>query len=262
MVRTATIRGAWVAAKAIAKGALANGRRVALVGRSLDREYIAANYLRGEGLEIGALTRPLLVPLGVNVTYVDRMPVDELRTHYPELDGVRIARVDVIDDGEQLTTIGSATQEFVIANHFLEHCQDPIRAIENLLRVLRDDGVLYLAVPDKRYTFDVDRPTTSFEHLLRDYREGPKVSRDAHFREWVVLVNKIADPAEAQRQVEALIEKNYSIHFHVWTQHELLEFFMKLRHELRFPIELEFVMNYKAKGETVVVVRKTMKRAS
>ena len=32
-------------------------------------------------------------------------------------------------------------------------------------------SILYLAVPDKRYTFDADRPVTPTDHVLRDYQE-------------------------------------------------------------------------------------------
>ena len=37
-----------------------------------------------------------------------------------------------MDDGERLATIADATQDFVIANHFLEHCQDPLGALGNM----------------------------------------------------------------------------------------------------------------------------------
>src|ERR1700748_3538530 len=42
------------------------------------REDLARRYLRGRGLEIGALTTPLRLPPGVSARYVDRLPRDEL----------------------------------------------------------------------------------------------------------------------------------------------------------------------------------------
>jgi predicted SAM-dependent methyltransferase len=56
--------------------------------------------------------------------------------------------VDVVDDDERVSTIGDATQDLVIANHFLEHYEDPLGALGIMIRVLRPGGVLYLAVPD------------------------------------------------------------------------------------------------------------------
>ncbi|MDQ5824341.1 MAG: methyltransferase domain-containing protein [Chloroflexota bacterium] len=221
----------------------------------LDRVIIANKYLRGRGIEIGALHLPLQTPMSAKVSYVDRMSVDQLREHYPELAGEKLVHVDIIDDGEQLATIRDASQDFVIANHFLEHCQNPVLALTNMIRVLKPGKVLYLAVPDKRYTFDVERPVTPIEHVLRDFEDGPAWSKRQHFEEWVRYVLKVEDAAEAEKRVSALLEEDYSIHYHVWTQFELLELVQTLRSKqgLSFDIEL-FLKNA---GECIFVLRKT-----
>ncbi len=64
----------------------------------------------------------------------------------------------MIDDGEHLASIGDESVDFVVANHFIEHCRDPIGALTTLLRVVRPGGVVFMAVPDKRQTFDRARP--------------------------------------------------------------------------------------------------------
>jgi len=230
-------------------------RRLYDVSRWLDRQQLAAIYLRGEGLEIGALHSPLKVPSAARVRYVDRMAVPELRRQYPELASAPLVDIDIVDDGEKLTTVGDGTQDFVIANHFLEHCEDPIGAIENFVRVLRKSGVLYVAVPDKRYTFDIDRPVTPVEHMVRDHMEGPAWSRPGHFEEWVRCVDKITGEAEARQRVARLLELNYSIHFHVFTQSELLGLVQEMTHRFHFPIELELFL--KNQRENVLILRKT-----
>ena len=80
----------------------------------------------GSGLEIGALQMPLRLPAGASVRYVDRFDVEELRSHYPELDDFELVAPDVIDDGEVLGTIPDESADFLIANHMIEHCEDPI----------------------------------------------------------------------------------------------------------------------------------------
>ncbi len=157
----------------------------------LSRHEIAVGYLTGTGLEIGALHNPLSVPADVTVRYVDRLTLEELRRHYPELDRTSIAAPDIIDNGEILASLPDASFDFVIANHMIEHSQDPITALKNWLRVIKPGGIVYLAVPDKRYTFDKDRPITSIDHLMRDYRDGGQRSKKDHFDEWVKLVYKI-----------------------------------------------------------------------
>lgn len=219
-----------------------------------NRQMIANRYIVGAGIEIGALEHPLQIPKSAKVKYLDRMSVQDLKNQYPELSSKQFVEVDIIDDGELLETIPDASQDFVIANHFIEHCQDPIRAIANMLRVLKSSGILYLAVPDKRYSFDIDRPLTSIDHLLRDYEEGPAWSKRQHFEEWVKVVNKVEDETEAERQIVELIRRDYSIHYHVWTQTEFLQLilFLKKRFDLTFDLEMVF----KNHMELIAVLRK------
>lgn len=42
------------------------------------REDVAVAYLRGEGIEIGALDHPLRIPRGARVRYVDYLDLDDL----------------------------------------------------------------------------------------------------------------------------------------------------------------------------------------
>jgi SAM-dependent methyltransferase len=219
----------------------------------LNRYSLAFLYLRGEGIEIGALHNPLRVGPWAKVRYVDRMTVADLRRQYPELQGKKLVPVDIVADGELLESVDASSQDFVIANHFLEHCQNPLLGLENMFRVLRPEGILYLALPDKRYTFDRERPLTPLEHLLRDYREGPDWSRRGHFEEWVSLVNGVNNPEDAGRQVEELMAMNYSIHYHVWTQFEMLEMLHVLRQ--RHPFDIEIM--HRRKDEVIFIIRRT-----
>jgi len=221
----------------------------------ISRAVIANTYLSGEGIEIGALSNPLLVPKDVNVRYVDRLSVEGLRKHYPELNDVELVNIDIIADGEHLEVIGDATQDFVIANHFIEHCANPILTINNMLRVLKKNGILFIALPDKRQCFDVDRPETTFEHLMKDYKEGPDWSRKAHFEEWSRLVNKVSDGYEVKENVARLMEMDYSIHYHVFTPDTILEFFSKVKDVLHFPFEYEVF--YRNGAEVIIILRRT-----
>ena len=154
------------------------------------RTFLAKQYLRGRGIEIGALHLPLVLPWGAHVKYIDRKTVKALRQEYPELRAFPLVRVDIVDDGKKLEKIKSESQDFLIANHFLEHCENPIGAIESFLRVLKKGGILYMAIPDKRFTFDINRPITKLKHLLKDYTGGVASSREEHYREWAYFVDK------------------------------------------------------------------------
>lgn len=219
---------------------------------TLNRPLVAQAYLSGQGLELGALHRPLRVPPQAKVTFVDRLTRGGLFEHYPDLAGKELVPVDLVDDAERLGRVADASQDFVIANHLLEHCQDPIGALKNFLRVLRPGGVLYLTVPDHRYTFDRDRPVTALDHLWADHRDGPQRSLREHYEEWVRLVEKVSDPVAAQRRTEELLRQAFSIHFHVWTQSELLDLLLALKKQVTFEIEVFL----KRKYEVIAVLRK------
>jgi SAM-dependent methyltransferase len=216
----------------------------------LRRAELAARWLKGSGIEIGALHQPLQVPADASVTYIDRKTVAEARVHYPELANCELVEPDIIDDGEHLASIPDGSQDFVIANHFIEHCEDPIAALGNALRVLRSGGILYLAAPDKRRTFDQKRPLTTLEHLDRDHREGPGWSRVSHYREWARLVNDSKNVDEEARHLQAI---DYSIHFHVWTSDSFRAF---LEHGERSWPAFELVEFVEHDIEFVAILRK------
>lgn len=227
----------------------------------LDRKTVANYYLKGQGIEVGALHNPLQTPEVAHVQYVDRLTVDELRSHYPELAEVPLVEIDIVDDGERLNSIPDASQDFVVANHFIEHCQDPIRTLQMMLRVLKPGGILYLGIPDKRYTFDKDRPVTTTDHLLQDYYEGPGQSKRQHFQEfskfcWLGYTNdsEDIDDAKIEEAADRFIEQDYSIHFHVWTQTEILELLVTLKKTLDFGFEVELFL--KKQDEMILILRK------
>jgi predicted SAM-dependent methyltransferase len=188
------------------------------------------------------------------VRYVDRMDVEMLRRHYPELSDQPLVPVDLIDNGEQLATVADASQDFLIANHFLEHTQDPIATLQNHLRVLRPGGHLYLVIPLKDASFDVRRPVTSIEHLTRDHRDGPEGSLQQHYEEWATLVEGAPQEQLADR-VADLRARDYSIHFHVWDEPALLELMAHLQAELQLPFRL--VRAQRNHSELIVILQKT-----
>ena len=219
------------------------------------RAHLAHQYLKGDGIEIGALHNPLWLPKAAKVKYVDRLSVADLRQHYPELSPFRVVDPDIIDDGEKLLTIPAHSLDFIIANHFIEHCQDPIGTLKVFLSKLQPGGVIYMAVPDKRYTFDVSRPITSFEHLLKDHQDGPEWSYESHFDE--VAKSMIAGSGGSSEELEniksSLLSQKYSIHYHVWDKEAFRDFLIKLDSE--FGLSVSILREMPIFEEVVFVIR-------
>jgi predicted SAM-dependent methyltransferase len=224
-------------------------RRI-IADRPSPRDELAIQFLRGRGIEIGALHLPLNVPPSVLVKYVDRMSVKDLRLQYPELNTLPLIEADILDNGEQLASFQDGSQDFVIACHLIEHTEDPIGTLKNWIRVIKDGGILYLAVPHRDFTFDKDRPLTTFEHLQQDHQNGPEWSRKGHFEEWAAKVNGLKGE-DARKRVIELMSMNYSIHFHVWNEVSFLQFLTTAIVVENLPVTLEA---FKRNGHEFLVI--------
>ena len=198
---------------------------------------------------------PLKLPPGAMVKYVDWVPLEELKRIWPEVANLpALVNIDIVDDGETLATIAPNSQDFIVANHFLEHCLDPIGTIINLHSKLRDQGILFFAIPEKRHTFDRARPVTPYEHLLDEYRDGGRQSfRAEHIREVALLREREA--AGVEQLVQELLNSGCRIHYHVWTYAEILELFTRTIRDFKLELEPEcFTVNG---SEVIAVLRKT-----
>ncbi len=225
--------------------------RAGLSDRKVIREDVALRYLRGDGIEIGALDFPLRVPRLAHVRYVDYLDEAGLREAHADTlsEGRPLVAPDVIDDGATLTTFEEASLDFIIASHMIEHLEDPIAALKQQLRVLRPGGVLFLALPDACQSFDDRRQRTTVEHLLRDHREGPEVSRREHYDECARLIEGHTGEIAARR-VREMEAEQLRPHFHVW---EPLTFAAFLA-ALDLPSSLELLQA--SVGEFLAILRK------
>jgi predicted SAM-dependent methyltransferase len=224
----------------------------------LDRQYLADIYIKGGGIEIGALHHPLPIKnKKAVVKYVDRMDEKDLRRQYPELKDEFMVTVDYIADGELLESIEDESQDFVIANHFIEHCQNTILTLKNMLRVLKPGGIVFFAVPDKRYTFDKPRPVTPLSHIIQDYEKGPAHGKEQHFYEWAKVFGPDKNEETIAADVKTLIAMDYSIHFHVWEKKDMDELLVYLMKVLQFDFEIELSFRPKDTNENVYILKKT-----
>ena len=130
--------------------------------------------------------------------------------------------------GDDLGRIPDASLDFVLSSHNLEHLANPLRAVEEWIRVLRTGGTLVLVLPDAKRTFDHRRPVTTFEHLLED-READRKEDDAtHFDEAIHLTDleqypkSIAPDAAAFERICRANFQNRCLHHHVF-DFQLLE---------------------------------------
>jgi len=77
------------------------------------------SYIRGRGMEVGALWKRFPVNRTAQVWYVDRFSVKDLRIHYPEIVGPLVSP-DVVADANDLP-VAPSSLDFIIVSHLLEH---------------------------------------------------------------------------------------------------------------------------------------------
>jgi hypothetical protein len=94
---------------------------------------------------------------------------------------------------------------------------------------------------------------TSLDHLIRDYKEGPEWSKVSHYHEYVRLVEKFPEEQVWARQ-QALINIDYSIHFHVWTSETFSEWLFYCQKQLGFGFTIELFQENSI--EIVMILRK------
>lgn len=125
-----------------------------------------------------------------------------------------------INEASELRNIKSSSYDFVLSSHSLEHVANPLKALSEWKRVLRQKGILVIILPKKESTFDHKRDYTTFEHLLDDYKNDIQENDATHFEEIIKLHDVSRDPGLSQSGdlTERTLEnyKNRCVHHHVF----------------------------------------------
>ncbi len=155
---------------------------------------------KGQGLELGPLTSPIVKKNEGDIFYADHMSRDELKEKYKsepvELD--KIVPVDFILKDKSLTeAVAGKKFDYVLASHVIEHIPDTVRWLKDVAHVLKPGGILSLVIPDKRFTFDVNRQVTRPSELIGAYLDGLKKPSSAMMYDFAVNYTPNVDTASA-----------------------------------------------------------------
>jgi SAM-dependent methyltransferase len=126
------------------------------------------------GLEIGALSSPQVTHDEGDIIYVDHVDTETLLKKYgpdQSVDKSKIVHVDAVWGAQSLQECIGATKkvDYVVASHVIEHVPDLITWLAEIHSILRVDGSLRLAIPDRRYTFDILKTETQLQDVLEAY---------------------------------------------------------------------------------------------
>ena len=126
-----------------------------------------------------------------------------------------------IREATELSNIPSATYDFLLSSHTLEHTANPIAALHEWLRILKNDGAIVLVLPHKGGTFDHRRPTTTLDHMKDDFKRNMDEHDLSHLPEILKLHDLSLDPAAGDLEnFEARSLSNFEnrcLHHHTFT---------------------------------------------
>lgn len=176
----------------------------------------------GRGLEIGPGKSPRCDP--ATTIFLDRFTDNKDATPRP----------DIIADAAHIP-VPDGSFDFLFSSHMLEHHQDTLRVLYEWKRVLKPGGVLFLILPHQARTIDRHRAVTTFQHHIDDYATLGDQEDHSHYAEIRAGWSRLEDFDQLRAEFEAEWRmdvwdwpgriKNGVIHFHVWSQNEVVDLF-------------------------------------
>lgn len=177
-------------------------------------------------LEIGAYTRPTVDPSDAALKVLDYYSTEELAAQARESgeDPKAVVPVDYVCRTDDYADLVDETFDVLIANHVLEHIDRPIQWLQTARRLLRDGGVLFFVLPDKKKSFDRFRTDTPLSHLLFEHLAPEHDVSSIHSLETELYYDKTyigeANEPEARLDVEllkrAITPSHPGVHRHVF----------------------------------------------
>jgi SAM-dependent methyltransferase len=78
----------------------------------------------------------------------------------------------IINDAVNISLVQNECYDFCFASHSLEHIANPLKAIKEWLRIIKNDGYIIIIVPEKSCCFDHKRNYSQFSSLLAQYAKN------------------------------------------------------------------------------------------
>jgi SAM-dependent methyltransferase len=131
-------------------------------------------------LEIGPAHNPILPRRDGYATkivdYLDRDGLVEKYKEFKQYDPANIEEVDyVLAPGSSMHELIHERFDVVVASHVLEHTTSLIDFLRTCRRLINDQGVVALVVPDHRFCFDRFRERASLARVIDMHVDPPKV---------------------------------------------------------------------------------------
>lgn len=132
-----------------------------------------------------------------------------------------------LGEAASLDKIRDEAYEAVLSAHVLEHLANPVKALQEVRRVLNPGGYFLVICPHLEGTFDHRRPVTELGHLIADSRQGVGEDDLTHLEEILRLHDLSRDPGAGTKEEFAARSRanaaNRCLHHHTFTTGTLLQ---------------------------------------
>ena len=217
-------------------------------------------------LEVGAFHSPTVNSSEANVKFLDFFATDELKSmaRRQGQDSASVVHVDFVCKTDDFTEVVNGTFDVLIANHVLEHVDYFIQWLQMARKVIRDDGVLFLVLPDKKKGFDKFRPDTPLSHLLFEHLARDQDVSSIHNLETFLYydntyIGKTNDPGtrlDIELLARAIDQSHPGVHRHVFQAETFPGRILKpLLYTNLIDYELLEIVNCSQYGEFAVVLK-------
>ena len=78
----------------------------------------------------------------------------------------------IINDAVNISLVENNKYDFCFSSHSLEHIANPLKAIQEWLRIIKNGGHIIIIVPEKSVCFDHKRNYSNFSTLLSQYEKN------------------------------------------------------------------------------------------
>jgi hypothetical protein len=78
----------------------------------------------------------------------------------------------IVNDAVDISLVDNEQYDFVFSSHSLEHIANPLKAIKEWLRIIKEGGHIIIIVPEKSLCFDHKRNYSKFSVLLTQYEKN------------------------------------------------------------------------------------------
>jgi ubiquinone/menaquinone biosynthesis C-methylase UbiE len=149
----------------------------------------------------------------------------------------------IISEAVNLDKIKDNTYDAVLSSHCLEHIANPLKALFEKSRILKSGGYFLLILPKKKNNFDHKRPYTTFEHLIKDYKNNVNEDDLTHYDEIILLHDIYRDGFKNRNEFMERSKENYinrCFHHHVFNKKLIYNMLTYTNFNIMYFIELDY----------------------